>query len=55
MCAHPCMFKLTCSKMIFVFNKHYLDYDMDEVMKHLRVEPPLQPSIEGTPPSLAQH
>jgi autophagy-related protein 11 len=33
---------------IFVFNKYYLDLDLDEVLRELRVEPPLQPPIEGT-------
>lgn len=32
---------------IFVFNKYYLDFDLDEVLQELRVEPPLQPPIEG--------
>lgn len=32
---------------IFVFNKYYLDFDLDEVLHELRVEPPLQPPIEG--------
>ncbi|KDQ32041.1 hypothetical protein PLEOSDRAFT_172785 [Pleurotus ostreatus PC15] len=39
---------------IFVFNKHYLDEDLDDVLRELRVEPPLQPPIEeniaATPP-----
>ncbi|KAJ8693790.1 oligomeric, coiled-coil, peripheral membrane protein [Pleurotus ostreatus] len=33
---------------IFVFNKHYLDEDLDDVLRELRVEPPLQPPIEET-------
>jgi autophagy-related protein 11 len=36
------------SKSIFVFNKYYLDYDIDEVLRDLRAEPLLQPPIEGT-------
>ncbi|KAH0835892.1 hypothetical protein J3R83DRAFT_9785 [Lanmaoa asiatica] len=32
---------------IYVFNKHYLDIEFPEVLRELRVEPPLQP-IEGT-------
>ncbi|GLB42084.1 putative autophagy-related protein 11 [Lyophyllum shimeji] len=39
---------------IFVFNKNYLDYDLEEVMQDLRVEAPLQSPIEediaATPP-----
>ncbi|KAF8887526.1 hypothetical protein BD779DRAFT_1526741 [Infundibulicybe gibba] len=39
---------------IFVFNKHYLDYDIVDVLRDLRVEPALQPPIEesiaATPP-----
>ncbi|KAI9455244.1 autophagy-related protein 11-domain-containing protein [Lactarius psammicola] len=31
---------------IFVFNKYYLDRDLDEVVKLLHMEPPLQPPIE---------
>ncbi|TFY68709.1 hypothetical protein EVG20_g3446 [Dentipellis fragilis] len=33
---------------IFVFNKYYLDEDLDTVLHELRVEPPLQPSVEDT-------
>ncbi|TDL25201.1 putative peripheral membrane protein [Rickenella mellea] len=36
---------------IFVFNKYYLDDDLDEVLRELRVEPALQPIIEDTMPS----
>ncbi|KAI9437447.1 hypothetical protein H4582DRAFT_1954670 [Lactarius indigo] len=32
---------------IFVFNKYYLDGDLDEVAKLLHMQPPLQPPIEG--------
>lgn len=32
---------------IYVFNKHYLDYDLEAVLLNLKVEPPLQPPIEG--------
>ncbi|KAF9239828.1 putative peripheral membrane protein [Melanogaster broomeanus] len=39
---------------IYVFNKYYLDIDMSDVLRELRVEPPLQPPIEevlsATPP-----
>ncbi|KAF9010058.1 putative peripheral membrane protein [Cyathus striatus] len=40
---------------IFVFNKYFVDYDVEEVLHELAVEPPLQPSIElenfsATPP-----
>ncbi|KAH9026685.1 autophagy-related protein 11-domain-containing protein [Lactarius deliciosus] len=31
---------------IFVFNKYYLDGDLDEVAKLLHIQPPLQPSIQ---------
>ncbi|KAF9500734.1 putative peripheral membrane protein [Pleurotus eryngii] len=44
----------THEQAIFVFNKHYLDEDLDDVLRELRVEPPLQPPIEeniaATPP-----
>jgi autophagy-related protein 11 len=33
---------------IFVFNKYYLDFDLDEVLRELRVDAPLQPPIEDT-------
>jgi len=32
---------------IYVFNKYYLDYDLDNVLRDLHVEAPLQPPIEG--------
>lgn len=39
---------------IFVFNKYYLDYDLEEVLRELRVEAPLQLPMEdvvsATPP-----
>ncbi|KAF8068787.1 putative peripheral membrane protein [Lyophyllum atratum] len=39
---------------IFVFNKHYLDYDLEAVLQDLLIEPPLQSPIEedisATPP-----
>ncbi|KAL0959683.1 hypothetical protein HGRIS_011381 [Hohenbuehelia grisea] len=39
---------------IFVFNKHYLDFDIEDVLRELRLEAPLQPPIEesiaATPP-----
>lgn len=34
---------------IYVFNKHYLDIELPEVLRVLRVEPPFQLPIEGTP------
>ncbi|KAJ7445227.1 putative peripheral membrane protein [Mycena galericulata] len=42
------------NQSIFVFNKYYLDLNLDEVLRELRVEAPLQPPIEdsitATPP-----
>ncbi|KAH7925090.1 hypothetical protein BV22DRAFT_461076 [Leucogyrophana mollusca] len=39
---------------IFVFNKYYLDFDLNDVLNELRAEPPFQPPIEdnisATPP-----
>ncbi|OJA17862.1 hypothetical protein AZE42_05905, partial [Rhizopogon vesiculosus] len=39
---------------IYVFNKYYLDFDLNDVLHELRVSPPLQPPIEeslsATPP-----
>ncbi|KAG2139502.1 putative peripheral membrane protein [Suillus cothurnatus] len=39
---------------IYVFNKYYLDFDLNDVLHELRVNPPLQPPIEDsistTPP-----
>ena len=32
---------------IFVFNKYYLDYDTQEVLRELRIQPPLQAPVEG--------
>lgn len=32
---------------IFVFNKYYLDYDTQEVLRELRIQPPLQSPVEG--------
>ncbi|KAF8155845.1 putative peripheral membrane protein [Crassisporium funariophilum] len=41
-------------QFVFVFNKHYLDYGIEDVLRQLHVEPPLQPAIEDvnatTPP-----
>lgn len=39
---------------IFVYNKSYLDLDIDLILKQLRVEPPLQPPVQGEllPPGL---
>jgi autophagy-related protein 11 len=39
------------SQFIFVFNKYYLDYDVDVVLRQLQVEPRLQPTIEGRCPT----
>ncbi|KAI5123251.1 hypothetical protein M0805_001340 [Coniferiporia weirii] len=33
---------------IFVFNKYYLEYDLHEVLRELRVQPSLHPPIEDT-------
>ncbi|KAJ7104353.1 putative peripheral membrane protein [Mycena belliarum] len=42
------------NQSIFVFNKYYLDLNVDEVLRELRVDAPLQPPIEdsiaATPP-----
>nr|GAT55169.1 predicted protein [Mycena chlorophos] len=42
------------SQTIFVFNKYYLDLSLEDVLRELRVEAPLQPPIEddiaATPP-----
>jgi hypothetical protein len=35
------------TQYIFVFNKQYLEYDLEEILKLLRVEPVFQPTIEG--------
>ncbi|KZT23676.1 hypothetical protein NEOLEDRAFT_1136168 [Neolentinus lepideus HHB14362 ss-1] len=39
---------------IFVFNKYYLDLDLDEVLQELKIDPPMQPpldeTISATPP-----
>ncbi|KAF8137319.1 putative peripheral membrane protein [Boletus edulis] len=44
---------------IYVFNKHYLDIEFPEVLRELRVEPPLQLPIEealsATPPYKPSH
>ena len=32
---------------IYVFNKRYLEYDLQEVLSELRVQSQLQPPIEG--------
>ncbi|EGO03760.1 putative peripheral membrane protein [Serpula lacrymans var. lacrymans S7.3] len=44
---------------IFVFNKYYLDFDLDEVLQELKIEPSLQPPIEesiaSTPPIRPSH
>jgi len=38
---------LTSAQVIFVFNKSYIDYNVEDVLKLLHVEPTFQPSIEG--------
>lgn len=35
------------SQTIYVFNKDFLDLDQDEVLDKLRIQAPLQPSIDG--------
>ena len=35
------------NKYIFVFNKYYIDYEVDHVLQLLRVEPQFQPFVEG--------
>ena len=35
------------AQTIFVFNKYYLDYDTQEVLRELRIQPPLQAPVEG--------
>ena len=44
--------QLKCSttvrgQTIYVFNKYYLDFDLNDVLHELRLNPPLQPPIEG--------
>lgn len=39
--------KLLWRQTIFVFNKYYLDYDLHEVLRELRVQARLQPPVEG--------
>jgi autophagy-related protein 11 len=36
------------AQTIYVFNKDYLDLDLDEVLTLLRAQPPLQPPVDGT-------
>lgn len=38
---------LISAQIIFVFNKGYFDYNVEDVLKLLHVEPSFQPSIEG--------
>ncbi|EKM58045.1 uncharacterized protein PHACADRAFT_139619 [Phanerochaete carnosa HHB-10118-sp] len=38
----------TQDQTVFVFNKSYLDLDIDLVLRQLRVDPPLQPLVEDT-------
>ncbi|KAJ3826685.1 putative peripheral membrane protein [Lentinula raphanica] len=44
----------TQDQSIFVFNKHYLNYELEEVLHKLRVDatfqPPIEESIAATPP-----
>ena len=46
--------ELTAGSTLFVFNKFYLDYDIEDVLATLKAEPNLQPSVEedisSTPP-----
>ncbi|KAG1902186.1 putative peripheral membrane protein [Suillus fuscotomentosus] len=46
--------RLRTDNTIYVFNKYYLDFDLNDVLHELRVNPPLQPPIEDsistTPP-----
>lgn len=37
------------SQLIFVFNKYFLDYDVDIILSQLQDEPRFQPTIEGVP------
>ena len=34
-------------QIIYVFNKSYLELDLDTVLRQLRLEPSLQPPVEG--------
>jgi autophagy-related protein 11 len=43
----PTARSLCRSQSIFVFNKYYLDFDLDEVLRELRVDAPFQPPIDG--------
>ena len=45
---------LTGSQKIFVFDKYYLDYDLEHILQKLRFQPSLQPHIEGICISLSQ-
>lgn len=47
LCSSPRFCVLTYFQTIYVFNKTYLDLDMDVVLRQLRLEPPLQPPVEG--------
>jgi autophagy-related protein 11 len=39
----------TSTQTIYVFNKNYLELDLDEVLSLLRAPPPLQPPVDGQP------
>jgi len=36
-----------CPKTIYVYNKYYLDYDLEDVLRELYIQPQLQPPLEG--------
>ncbi|KIJ36373.1 hypothetical protein M422DRAFT_212340 [Sphaerobolus stellatus SS14] len=40
---------------IFVFNKHYLDYELEDVLAQLRIESSLQPEIPSMPAISMMH
>jgi autophagy-related protein 11 len=46
---------LTATQTIYVFNQSYMEGDINEVMKLLRMQSPLQPPLEGTPPFLSNN
>lgn len=47
--------RLPDNKTIYVFNKFYLDYDLHEVLRELRVWSRLQPQTEGKHSTLQCH
>lgn len=36
-----------CAQSIFVFNKNYLDYEMEDILVKIRADPALQPEIHS--------